>query len=61
MSKEEIILEHNKMIAEILTECNSMIRNRFCMNDIAIRRKAEKIMEIAEYYIIEPKEYRINE
>lgn len=55
MSEEEIILEHNKMITQIIKECDYMIKNRRYMNDIAIRKCAQNIKDIANYYIKEPK------
>lgn len=55
MSKEEILLNHNKMIGEIIEICNYMIENRYYMNGIAIRRKAEEIKSIAKFYLTEPK------
>ena len=52
---DEIMLEHNKMVIEIIKECDYMIKNRHYMNDIAIRNVAERIKNIATYYIKEPK------
>lgn len=53
---DEIMLEHNKMVIEIIKECDYMIKNRHYMNDIAIRNVAERIKNIAtHYYIKEPK------
>lgn len=54
---EEILLNHNKMICEIIEKCDYMIENRHYMNDIAIRRIAEEIKSIAKFYLEEPKRY----
>lgn len=51
---EELYMQHNQMIIDILKECDYMIKNRYYMNDIAIRQYAEKIKDIAKYYIKEP-------
>lgn len=55
-SKEEIILDHNRIIVEIGNICDYMIKNRYYMNHIAIKEYANKIKEItlANYYITEP-------
>lgn len=53
---DEIMLEHNKMVIEIIKECDYMIKNRHYMNDTAIRNVAKRIKNIAtHYYIKEPK------
>lgn len=53
---DEIMLEHNKMVIEIIKECDYMIKNRHYMNDIAISNVAKRIKDIANhYYIKEPK------
>lgn len=53
---DEIMLEHNKMVIEIIRECDYMIKNRHYMNDTAIRNVAGRIKDIAtHYYIKEPK------
>ena len=56
MSKadEMLMIKHNKMICEIINECEYMIKNRNYMNDIAIKKHAEKIKDIAKFYIQEP-------
>ena len=51
---KELYMQHNQMIIDILKECDYMIKNRYYMNDIAIRQYAEKIKDIAKYYIKEP-------
>ena len=51
---EELYMQHNQMIIDILKECDYMIKNRYYMNDIAIRQYAEKIKDIAKYYIKQP-------
>lgn len=51
---EELYMQHNQMIINILQQCDYMIKNRFYMNDTAIRQNAEKIKDIAKYYIKEP-------
>ena len=56
MNKEEMQIEHNKMITEIITKCDYMIENRFYMNDIAIKKCAEEIKDIAKFYIMEVKQ-----
>lgn len=62
MSKEELMIEHNKMIVEILKQCNYMLKNRFYMNETGIRTNVEKIADIAKYYFIEePKRSGIDE
>ena len=54
---DEIMLEHNKMVIEIIKECDYMIKNRHYMNDIAIRNVAEKIKNIATHYYIKETKY----
>lgn len=49
---DEIMLEHNKMVIEIIKECDYMIKNTHYMNDIAIRNVAERIKNIATHYYI---------
>lgn len=51
---EELYMQHNQMIIDILKECNYMIKNRYYMNDTAIRQHAEDIKNIAKYYIKQP-------
>ena len=51
---EELYMQHNQMIIDILKECDYMIKNRYYMNDVAIRQHAENIKNIAKYYIKEP-------
>ena len=58
---EELYMQHNQMIIDILKECDYMIKNRYYMNDIAIRQYAEKIKDIAKYYIKEPEWIEIEE
>ena len=55
-SKEEVILDHNRIMIEIGNICDYMVSNRYYMNDIAIKEYANKIKEItlANYYITEP-------
>lgn len=55
MNEEKLMLEHNKMIIKILEECDYMIKNRYYLNEIAIKNCAERIKDIVKYYIIEPK------
>lgn len=50
---DEIILEHNKMITKIIQECDWMMENRHYMSDIAIRNCAERIKNIANFYVQE--------
>lgn len=54
MSEEEIILKHNRMAIEIVNICDYMIENRMYLNDIGIKQYAEKIKNIAEYWILGP-------
>lgn len=58
---EELYMQHNQMIIDILKECDYMIKNRYYMNDIAIRQYAEKIKDIVKYYIKEPEWIEIEE
>lgn len=53
-SKEEIILKHNKMAIEIANICDYMIENRMYLNDTGIKQYAEKIKNIADYWVLEP-------
>jgi hypothetical protein len=53
-SKEEIILNHNRMAIEIANICDYMIENRMCLNDTGIKQYAEKIKNIADYWVLEP-------
>ena len=55
-SKEEIILNHNRMAIEIADICDYMIENRMYLNDSGIKQYAEKIRNIADYWILQPKE-----
>lgn len=57
MSKEELMLEHNKMINKILEQCNYMLENRCYMNDDAIKINVEKIADIARCYFFEEAEW----
>lgn len=53
-SKEEIMLNHNRMAIEISNICDYMIQNRMYLNDTGIKQYAEKIKSIAEYWIVQP-------
>jgi len=53
MSEEEIILKHNRMAIEIENICNYMIENRMYLNDTGIKQYAEKIKNIADYWVLE--------
>lgn len=50
---DEMMLEHNKMIIKIIQECDYMIKNRHYMNDLAIKNCAERIKNIANFYMQE--------
>ena len=58
---EELYMQHNQMIIDILKECDYMIKNRYYMNDVAIRQHTENIKNIAKYYIKEPEWIKIKE
>ena len=58
---EELYMQHNPMIIDILKECDYMIKNRYYMNDVAIRQHTENIKNIAKYYIKEPEWIKIKE
>lgn len=55
------MLKHNEMIIKIIEKCDYMIKNRFYMNDIAIRKSAEEIKDIAKFYIEEPRYFNGDE
>lgn len=57
----ELYMQHNQMIIDILKECDYMIKNRHYMNDVAIRQHAERIKDIAKYYIKEPEWIELKE
>ena len=61
LKKEKQMLKHNEMIIKIIEKCDYMIKNRFYMNDIAIRKNAEEIKDIAKFYIEEPRYYNRDE
>ena len=50
-----IINEFNSSYSKIIKECEEMINDRFYMNDNAIKYHANRIRDIAKYYIEEPK------
>lgn len=54
-------IKHNEMIIKIIEKCDYMIKNRFYMNDIAIRKSAEEIKDIAKFYIEEPRYFNGDE
>lgn len=58
---KELYMQHNQMIIDILKECDYMIKNRHYMNDVAIRQHAERIKDIAKYYIKEPEWIELKE
>lgn len=58
---EELYMQHNQMIIDILKECDYMIKDRYYMNDVAIRQHTENIKNIAKYYIKEPEWIKIKE
>lgn len=59
MSEDEMIDKHNKMIMDIINQCNYIIENRKYLTDVGIKNTVSKIRDIVNYYYIkEPeKEY----
>ena len=58
---DEIMIQHNKMVIEIIKECDYMIENRHYMNDIAIKNVGETIKRIANHYFIQEPEWQEND
>ena len=50
-----IINEFNSSYSKIIKECEEMINDRYYMNENAIKYHANRIRDIAKYYIEEPK------
>ena len=53
ISAEEVVLEHNKMISEIIKECDYLINNSFHSNGCGIRYTANRIKDIAKFYTLQ--------
>lgn len=47
--------EINNAYCKVITKCKEMKKSRYYMNDIAIGKYADEIMEICKYYVEEPK------
>lgn len=55
MNKDELIDSHNKMVIDIINQCNYIIENRKYLTDVGIKNTVSKIIDIANcYYIKEP-------
>ena len=50
-----IINEFNSSYYKIIKECEEMINDRYYMNENAIKYHANRIRDIAKYYVEEPK------
>ena len=58
MSKEELMLEHNKMITEILEQCNYIMENRKYLTDTGIKNCTQRIIDIVNKFFIEEAKWR---
>lgn len=57
MTEDELIDKHNKMVMDIINQCNYIIENRKYLTDIGIKNTVSKIRDIVNYYYIkEPEE-----
>ena len=58
MSEEKLMIEHNKMVIEILKQCDYILENRYYLNEIGIQNTVTKIKDIAKYFYIEEPQRR---
>lgn len=57
MNEDELMDKHNKMVYEVIKQCDYIIANREYLNDIGIKNTVSKIRDIVNYYHIkEPEE-----
>lgn len=58
MSKEELMIEHNKMVIEILKQCEHILENRYYLDETGIQNTVTKIKDIAKHFYIEEPQWR---
>ena len=56
-SQDEMIDKHNKMVMDIINQCNYIIANRKYLTDVGIKNTVSKIIDIANYYYIKEPEW----
>lgn len=57
MNEDELMDKHNKMVYEVIKQCDYIIANREYLSDIGIKNTVSKIRDIVNYYYIkEPEE-----
>lgn len=57
MNEDELMDKHNKMIIDIIKQCNYIIENRKYLTDVGIKNTVSKIIDIANYYYIKEAEW----
>lgn len=57
MSEDELMDKHNKMVYEVIKQCDYIIAHREFLNDIGIKNTVSKIIDIANYYYIKEPEW----